>query len=75
MKPTATGPMTLENDGATPSQLKMRTRSVLSRAARPAVRWITSMPVLAPLPVAIAAALDVKTVLPVQCTEHYNPAH
>jgi len=55
MKPTATGPMTLAKDGATPSQLKIRTRSVLSRVATPAVRWITSMPTLVPAPVAIAA--------------------
>jgi hypothetical protein len=35
-QPAATGPMTLENEGATPSQLKMRTRSGGLSAARPA---------------------------------------
>ena len=55
MKPSATGPTTLANEGATPSQLKMRTRSVLSRAANPAVRWMASMPMLVPLPHSVAA--------------------
>ena len=55
MKPAATGPTTLLKDGATPSQLKMRTRSVLSCAASPAVRWMVSMPMFVPAPVAIAA--------------------
>ena len=56
MKPVATGPITFANEGAMPSQLKMRTRSVPSLAASPAARWIVSMPVLVPAPVAIAAA-------------------
>ena len=47
--------MTFENDGAMPSQLKMRTRSVASRAASAALRWIVSMPMLAPEPVSVAA--------------------
>ena len=45
----------MENDGATPSQLKMRTRSVGPAAACPAVRWMVSMPVLVPMPVPAAA--------------------
>jgi hypothetical protein len=55
MKPIATGPITFENDGAMPSQLNSRTRSVASVAVRPAVRWMVSMPMLAPEPVSIAA--------------------
>ena len=54
MKPRATGPTMLANEGATPSQLKMRMRSVPSRAAKPAVRWMASMPMLAPLPHSMA---------------------
>lgn len=38
-----------------PSQLKTRTRSGPSCAASPAVRWIVSMPMLAPAPASIAA--------------------
>jgi len=56
MKPTATGPSTLANEGAMPSQLNTRIRSVPSRANKPALRWIVSMPMLAPVPLAAAAA-------------------
>ncbi len=50
MKPAATGPTTLDSDGAMPSQLNRRTRSVLLRAAWAARRWMTISPMLAPLP-------------------------
>lgn len=55
VSPTATGPSTLAIDGAMPSQLKMRTRSVASRAVTPAVRWMVSMPMFAPVPLSVAA--------------------
>ena len=46
--------MTLENAGAMPSQLNRRTRSAWSRAVSVAVRWMASMPMLAPEPVSMA---------------------
>ncbi len=56
MKPAATGPTTLDSDGAMPSQLNMRMRSVVVLTAWPARRWMTISPMLAPLPTNTADA-------------------
>ena len=50
-----TGPTTLASAGASPSQEKMRFRSVPSCAMRPAERWIAIRPKLVPAPVSSAA--------------------
>ena len=54
MKPAATGPTTLASEGAMPSQLNTRIRSVLLWTSCPAVRWIVIKPMLAPTPDAAA---------------------
>ena len=53
--PATTGPTTLASAGASPSQEKMRFRSVVPLAMRPAERWIAIKPKLVPAPVSSAA--------------------
>ena len=53
--PATTGPTTLASAGASPSHEKMRLRSVVPCAIRPAERWIAIRPKLVPAPVSSAA--------------------